>query len=55
MFIQQYEINERMLDNEIYCKTNSIPLLRIPYTTPIKEIEEKLYEYYLSLTTAGCA
>ena len=38
-----------------YCKTNSIPLLRIPYTMSMKEIEEKIYEYYLSLTTAGCA
>lgn len=36
-----------------YCMTNNIPLLRIPYTLSIKEIEEKLYEYYLSLTTAG--
>ena len=37
-----------------YCKTNNIPLLRLPYTLSTKEIEEKLYKYYLSLTTAGC-
>lgn len=38
-----------------YCNINAIPLLRIPYTMSMKEIEENLYEYYLSLTTAGCA
>ena len=38
-----------------YCKTNNIPLLRIPYTLSIQDIEEKIYEYYLSLTTAGYA
>lgn len=38
-----------------YCKTNNIPLLRIPYTLSLEEIKHKLYEYYLSLTTAGCA
>lgn len=37
-----------------YCKTNNIPLLRIPYTLSLCEIELKIYEYYLSLTTAGC-
>ena len=38
-----------------YCKQHSIPLLRIPYTLSFNEIKDKIYEYYLSLTTAGCA
>lgn len=38
-----------------YCNAHGIPLLRIPYTFGVQEIKEKLYEYYLSLTTAGCA
>ena len=38
-----------------YCNDNSIPLLRIPYTLSFDEIKKELYEYYLSLTTAGCA
>ena len=38
-----------------YCNIHHIPLLRIPYTLSMQEIKEKLYEYYLSLTTAGCA
>lgn len=38
-----------------YCKLNNIPLLRLPYTLSIEEIKIKLYEYYESLTTAGCA
>lgn len=38
-----------------YCNVNNIPLLRIPYTYSMKEIPEKIHEYYLSLTTAGCA
>ena len=38
-----------------YCKSNNIPLLRLPYTLPANEIKTKIYEYYLSLTTAGCA
>lgn len=38
-----------------YCKTNNIPLVRIPYTLSTKEITHRIYEYYLSLTTAGCA
>lgn len=38
-----------------YCKLHNIPLLRIPYTLSNDEIKNKLYEYYLSLTTAGCA
>ena len=36
-----------------YCKVHNIPLLRIPYTMSSKEIKEKIYEYYVSLTTAG--
>ena len=38
-----------------YCQKNNIPLLRLPYTLTSKEIENKIYEYYLSVTTAGCA
>lgn len=38
-----------------YCKSKNIPMLRIPYTMPIDEIKNVIYEYYLSLTTAGCA
>jgi hypothetical protein len=38
-----------------YCKDHDIPLLRIPYTLTPNEIKIKIYEYYLSLTTAGCA
>lgn len=38
-----------------YCKTHNIPLLRIPYTSSLDDIKKELYEYYLSLTTAGCA
>lgn len=58
LFGGQEEFEKTKIRDEIkntYCKTNSIPLLRIPYTMSIKDIEEKLYEYYLSLTTAGCA
>ena len=36
-----------------YCKTHNIPLLRLPYTLSSNEIKIKIYEYYLSLTTAG--
>lgn len=36
-----------------YCTTNQIPLLRLPYTLSFDEIKKELYEYYLSLTTAG--
>jgi hypothetical protein len=38
-----------------YCKQHSIPLLRLPYTLSLHEIQTKIYEYYESLTTAGCA
>ena len=38
-----------------YCKSHDIPLLRIPYILSTDEMKEKIYEYYLSLTTAGCA
>lgn len=37
-----------------YCKEHNIPILRIPYTMSIEEIKNIIYEYYLSLTTAGC-
>ena len=46
---------ERDQIKNTYCKLHNIPLLRIPYTLSINEIEIKVYEYYLSLTTAGCA
>ena len=38
-----------------YCQVHNIPLLRLPYTLSTEEIKRELYEYYLSLTTAGCA
>ena len=38
-----------------YCKSHNIPLLRLPYTLSTEEIKEQIYEYYLSVTTAGCA
>ena len=38
-----------------YCKAHNIPLLRLPYTLSIEEVKVKIHEYYLSLTTAGCA
>lgn len=38
-----------------YCKTHNIPLLRLPYTLSLEEIKKQIYEYYLSVTTAGCA
>ena len=38
-----------------YCQSHNIPLLRIPYTFSNDEIKQQLYEYHLSLTTAGCA
>lgn len=38
-----------------YCQTHNIPLLRLPYILSMEEIKYKLYKYYLSLTTAGCA
>lgn len=39
----------------VYCKQNNIPLLRLPYTLCLNDIKTKIYEYYESLTTAGCA
>lgn len=38
-----------------YCELHNIPLLRLPYTLSTDEIKTRIYEYYLSLTTAGCA
>lgn len=38
-----------------YCKNHNIPLLRLPYTFSNDEIKQQIYEYHLSLTTAGCA
>lgn len=38
-----------------YCHLHHIPLLRIPYTLSNDEIKQLIYEYHLSLTTAGCA
>ena len=38
-----------------YCKQHNIPLLRLPYTLSLHDIKTKIYEYYESLTTAGCA
>ena len=38
-----------------YCQDNNITLLRFPYTLSSDEIKQKIYEYHLSVTTAGCA
>lgn len=46
---------ERDKIKNTYCQTHNIPLLRLPYTLSLNEIKNKLYEYYLSLTTVGCA
>lgn len=47
------EAQKRDQIKNTYCKVHNIPLLRIPYTMSSKEIKEKIYEYYVSLTTAG--
>ena len=47
------KIQKRDEIKNIYCKTNSIPLLRIPYSKSTEDIRKEIYEYYLSLTTAG--
>lgn len=49
------ESKERDQIKDTYCKLHNIPLLRLPYTLSTDEIKTKIYEYYLSLTTAGCA
>ena len=36
-----------------FCQERNIPLLRFPYTLSSKEINQKIYEYHLSVTTAG--
>ena len=38
-----------------FCQESNIPLLRFPYTLSDKKIKQKIYEYHLSVTTAGCA
>lgn len=47
------QIRDEIKNN--YCKEHNIPMLRIPYTMSIEVIKNVIYEYYLSLTTAGCA
>lgn len=47
------QIRDEIKNN--YCKKYNIPILRIPYTMSIEEIKNVIYEYYLSVTTAGCA
>lgn len=49
------ESKERDQIKNTYCNLHDIPLLRLPYTLSTDEIKTKIYEYYLSLTTAGCA
>ena len=49
------ETKRRDAIKNAYCKSNDIPLLRLPYTLSTKEIKQQIYEYYLSVTTAGCA
>lgn len=51
-FNKQY--NRDKIKNN-YCRLHNIPLLRLPYTLSYKEIKQKIYEYHLSVTTAGCA
>lgn len=46
---------ERDKIKNTYCELNNIPLIRLPYTLTEDEIKTKIYEYYLSVTTAGCA
>ena len=49
---------ESKLRDEIknqYCVDHNIPLLRIPYSFSNEEIKRTIYEYHLSVTTAGCA
>ena len=36
-----------------YCQLHNIPLLRLPYTLSNEEIQQQIYEYHLSVTTAG--
>lgn len=50
---KETKIRDNIKNN--YCKSHNIPMLRIPYTMPIDKIKNVIYEYYLSLTTAGCA
>ena len=50
----KYTKNNDEIKNN-YCKKYNIPILRIPYTMSIEEIKNVIYEYYLSVTTAGCA
>ena len=38
-----------------YCQKHHIPLLRFAYTLSEQQIKQQIYEYHLSLTTAGCA
>lgn len=49
---------ESKLRDEIknqYCIDHNIPLLRIPYNFSNEEIRQTIYEYHLSVTTAGYA
>lgn len=46
---------ERDKIKDMYCSLHNIPLLRLTYTLSLEEIKNQLHEYYLSLTTAGCA
>lgn len=48
-------IQKRDKIKNTYCKQHNIPLLRLPYTLSLSEMKIKIYEYYESLTTAGCA
>ena len=42
---------DKIKDN--YCQLHNIPLLRLPYTLSNEEIQQQIYEYHLSVTTAG--
>lgn len=45
---------QRDIIKDNYCKLNNILLLRLPFTLSNEEIKQKIYEYHLSVTTAGC-
>lgn len=49
------ETKKRDEVKNIYCEIHNIPLIRLPYTLSTDEIKTQIYEYYLSVTTAGCA
>ena len=49
--LEKCKLRDKIKDD--FCSNNNIPLLRLPYYLSEEEIEKKINEYYLSLTTAG--